>query len=272
MEYLFTIVFIGAAVGIWFFIKKSPNKRNRNISIALLVVSSLLVYVFADEEVKEEATAANDTEVTSTVESTQSSSEIEESKEQEAKESEEIEESKAIEESKEKEIEESKEKDTEESKQKAKEEKDKKSEKSREKETDKSKKEEKKQGNKDIEVDEKVSFTESTITLKDVQIEDNKATVNMLFRNDSYPEDTSLVKNVAIDAHQGDNLLEETSNAFSDPSDYSGVFRDTPQGAESVITLEFEPIENDEDIKFVFMPVGSSSEYSEKKEITIELQ
>ncbi|MCF1684271.1 hypothetical protein LQF67_01590 [Tetragenococcus halophilus] len=147
MDYLFTIVFIAAAVGIWYFIKKSPNKKNRNISIALLVVSSLLVYVFADDETKEEATAEYDTEETSTIESTQFSSEIQASKEKEAKKSEEaeeskeqeIQESKEAEESKEKEVEASREKETEESKQKD------------------SKDKEQKQQEKDNEINEKIN-------------------------------------------------------------------------------------------------------------------
>ena len=43
MSSLFTIVFIISCIGIWYFIKKSPNKNNRNIAIGVAIISMLLV-------------------------------------------------------------------------------------------------------------------------------------------------------------------------------------------------------------------------------------
>lgn len=39
MNNLFTILLVISCIGIWFFIKKSPNKKRRNIAIVLAVVS-----------------------------------------------------------------------------------------------------------------------------------------------------------------------------------------------------------------------------------------
>ncbi|WP_260681156.1 Ltp family lipoprotein [Enterococcus avium] len=45
MSSLFTIIFIISCIGIWYFIKKSPNKNNRNIAIGVAIISMLLVGV-----------------------------------------------------------------------------------------------------------------------------------------------------------------------------------------------------------------------------------
>ena len=45
MSSLFTIIFIVSCVGIWYFIKKSPNKNNRNIAIGVAVISMVVVGV-----------------------------------------------------------------------------------------------------------------------------------------------------------------------------------------------------------------------------------
>ena len=41
METVFTLVFIIGCIGAWYFIKRSPNKRNRNISFGLITLSAV---------------------------------------------------------------------------------------------------------------------------------------------------------------------------------------------------------------------------------------
>lgn len=83
METLLGLLFIVGCVGIWYFIRKKPNKRNRNISIGL-VVGSVLVMGFLPSEQPNTATESKDKTEVAEAESKEkplSSSEIQESKE-----------------------------------------------------------------------------------------------------------------------------------------------------------------------------------------------
>ncbi|MGL9814338.1 MULTISPECIES: Ltp family lipoprotein [Enterococcus] len=57
MSSLFTIIFIISCIGVWYFIKKSPNRNNRNIAIGVAIISMLLVGVTSpssDKSTKDE--------------------------------------------------------------------------------------------------------------------------------------------------------------------------------------------------------------------------
>ncbi|MDN6268730.1 MAG: Ltp family lipoprotein [Tetragenococcus koreensis] len=82
MDIVFTALFIAAAVGIWYFIKKSPSKGKRNLSIVVLIVSALGVSLFSEDDPEENLATASSTQETSEVESTQSSETNEESTEE----------------------------------------------------------------------------------------------------------------------------------------------------------------------------------------------
>lgn len=147
---LFTALLLIGGIGVWYFIKKRPNKKFRNISIGILAFSIVGMGIFVTIEEDSGETASANTTATSTEETTtDTSKELEASKEKASSES------KEAEESKEKEIEESKEKATEESKQKAKKEA-KESEESEQKEKKLEDKEEKQQ-KKDNEISEKIN-------------------------------------------------------------------------------------------------------------------
>lgn len=75
MDRFLGLLFLVGAVGIWYFIKKKPDKKKRNISIALLAVSVVLIPFFTEteEETSEQASAANTTETSTSVEETSSS-------------------------------------------------------------------------------------------------------------------------------------------------------------------------------------------------------
>ena len=53
METVFTLVFIIGCIGAWYFIKRSPNKRNRNISFGLIALSVILIGFIPTTETKE---------------------------------------------------------------------------------------------------------------------------------------------------------------------------------------------------------------------------
>lgn len=46
LKNILVLIFLASAFGIWFFIKKSPNKKYRNISIAVLIGSSFIIGTF----------------------------------------------------------------------------------------------------------------------------------------------------------------------------------------------------------------------------------
>lgn len=53
METVFTLVFIIGCIGAWYFIKRSPNKRNRNISLGLIALSVIIIGFIPTTETKE---------------------------------------------------------------------------------------------------------------------------------------------------------------------------------------------------------------------------
>lgn len=93
MDRFLGLLFLVGAIGIWYFIKKKPDKKKRNISIALLAVSVVLIPFFTEteDESNNEASAANTTETSiseeetsfSTVESSSVATETETSESEE---------------------------------------------------------------------------------------------------------------------------------------------------------------------------------------------
>lgn len=55
LDNLLAVIIVLALVGIWFFIKKRPDKRNRNICIVVAIVSFVLFGIFTDSKEKKEA-------------------------------------------------------------------------------------------------------------------------------------------------------------------------------------------------------------------------
>lgn len=122
-----------------------------------------------------------------------------------------------------------------------------------------------------IDVNETLSFSEYTVTLKDVEIEDGNATLNMQFQNDSWPEGLSFMQSVGLDVYQGDELLDETSDEYTTGlGSNNGIFYKHDTGIHSNLDLSYGPIEENEPIRIVFVPL--LSEYDESEEITIELE
>jgi len=73
------LFFLASAFGIWYFIKKSPDKKYRNISIAVLIGSSLIIGTLF----KEDTTKIENTQpITTQIATTTSSESTEKSKEE----------------------------------------------------------------------------------------------------------------------------------------------------------------------------------------------
>ncbi len=93
METLLGLLFILGCVGIWYFARKKPNKRNRNISIAIVVLSVLIMGFLPQDKLKQILILKKKPESKKTEPSEKplSSSEIQQSKEaSESKEKEKI--------------------------------------------------------------------------------------------------------------------------------------------------------------------------------------
>lgn len=79
LKNILTLIFLASAFGIWYFIKKSPNKKYRNISIAVLIGSSLIIGTLF----KEDTTKIENTQpITTQIATTTSSESTEKSKEE----------------------------------------------------------------------------------------------------------------------------------------------------------------------------------------------
>ena len=120
-------------------------------------------------------------------------------------------------------------------------------------------------------VDENIAFSDYSITIKDVELEDNEAIVNMKFKNDSYTEDLSFIQSVIMSVYQGDNELEETSNEMMENAgSNNGIYYKHSTGIYSNVDLSYELIDDTTPLKIKFTPL--LSEYDESQEIEIELQ
>lgn len=82
LKNILTLIFLGSAFGIWYFIKKNPNKKYRNISIAVLIGSIFIIGSFPkDDTAKTENTSPTTTQaVTSSSETSESTEKTKEEK------------------------------------------------------------------------------------------------------------------------------------------------------------------------------------------------
>lgn len=76
LKIILTLIFLGSAFGIWYFIKKNPNKKYRNISIAVLIGSIFIIGLFPkDDTTKTENTSSTTTQEVASSESTENTKE-----------------------------------------------------------------------------------------------------------------------------------------------------------------------------------------------------
>lgn len=86
LKNILTLIFLGSAFGIWYFIKKNPNKKYRNISIAVLIGSIFIIGSFPkDDTTKTETTKPVTTQAVTSSESSESTEKSKEEKTTETK-------------------------------------------------------------------------------------------------------------------------------------------------------------------------------------------
>lgn len=86
LKNILTLIVLASGFGIWYFIKKSPNKRNRNISIAVLIGSLFIIGTFFGEnKTKTENTKPVTTQAVTSSESSESTEKSKEEKTTETK-------------------------------------------------------------------------------------------------------------------------------------------------------------------------------------------
>lgn len=122
-----------------------------------------------------------------------------------------------------------------------------------------------------IGVNEEISFSEFTVTVRNVIIEEDEAKIDMMFKNDSAPDGLRFISALGMDVYQGDTLLDETSGEIEDKmGSNSGVYYQHDRGIESPIDLSYGPINEDEPLRIVFTPL--LYEFEDGEEITIDLK
>lgn len=115
-----------------------------------------------------------------------------------------------------------------------------------------------------VEHEERFTFAEFTIENIKTEIKDNELKLMFDWVNQSGKDDTTLTALAYFDVTQGNEILNEISDAFS-PGSNSDVFRRVDHGIISPVTLIYE-ITNDEPVKITF---GATAEFDDTTEVLI---
>lgn len=115
-----------------------------------------------------------------------------------------------------------------------------------------------------VEHEERFTFAEFTIENIKTEIKDNELKLMFDWINQSGKDDTTLTALAYFDVTQGNEILNEISDAFS-PGSNSDVFRRVDHGIISPVTLIYE-ITNDEPVKITF---GATAEFDDTTEVLI---
>lgn len=138
-------------------------------------------------------------------------------------------------------------------------------------ETDKSEGQEKEKLDKKIDLEDEFLFTDFSIYMDEAHIyeEDGQAFMDLSFDwiNDSFEDKTTFMRASSIDVHQNDELLTETTDAYSDTN--SDVYFPNAVGGKWGIELTYKLVDSESPVRIVFVPHG---EMDENKELTIEIK
>lgn len=113
----------------------------------------------------------------------------------------------------------------------------------------------------------KVSFTNFTVEIENVEIKDNKLILETLYTNDSFDGEKSFMAAAGVDVHQNGELLEEVSGVMENPS--SNYFYKNDVGIWVPVEFEYELQNETDDIEIMFVPRDWDED---PKSITITLQ
>lgn len=115
-----------------------------------------------------------------------------------------------------------------------------------------------------VEHEERFTFAEFTIENIKTEIKDNELKLMFDWVNQSGEDNTTLTALAYFDVTQGNEILDEISDAFS-PGSNSDIFRRVDHGIISPVTLVYK-IMNDEPIKITF---GATAEFDDTTETLI---
>ena len=123
---------------------------------------------------------------------------------------------------------------------------------------------------KKIALEDKFFFTNFTINMDDAHVyeEDGKTYIDISFDwlNNSFEDKTTFMRAAGIDVHQGEELLEETSDAYNDKQ--SDVYFPNAVGGKIGVTLTYELVDTENDVRLVFVP---RDEYDDTEEVIINI-
>src|SRR5690625_3443957 len=137
-------------------------------------------------------------------------------------------------------------------------------------ETNDDNKEQEEKLDKKIELEDEILFTNFTINMDDARVyeEDGKTYIDVSFDwlNNSFEDKTTFMRAAGIDVHQGEELLEETSDAYNDKQ--SDVYFPNAVGGKIGVTLTYELVDTENDVRLVFVP---RDEYDDTEEVIINI-
>lgn len=138
------------------------------------------------------------------------------------------------------------------------------------KEGEEKKEDEPKKLDKKIELDDELLFVNFNIYMDEARIyeEDGKVYMDLSFDwlNTSFEDSTTFMRAAAIDVHQGDQLLEEITDAYNDKK--SDVYFPNAVGGKTGVDLTYELVDSESELKIVFVPWD---QYDDSKELIINI-
>lgn len=138
------------------------------------------------------------------------------------------------------------------------------------KEGEEKKEDEPKKLDKKIELDDEILFVNFNVYMDEARIyeENGKVYMDLSFDwlNTSFEDSTTFMRAAGIDVHQGDQLLEEITDAYNDKK--SDVYFPNAVGGKTGVDLTYELVDSESELKIVFVPWD---QYDDSKELIINI-
>ena len=124
---------------------------------------------------------------------------------------------------------------------------------------------------KTIELEDEFMFANFTVFMDEAHIyeEDGKLYMELSFDwlNNSFEDRTTFMRASGIDVHQGEDVLEETSDAYNDKQ--SDVYFPNAVGGQIGVNLTYELVDSENEVRIVFVPWD---EYDDTEELIIDIK
>ncbi len=126
------------------------------------------------------------------------------------------------------------------------------------------------ESNNKIEVNKELAFQNFKVTINEVSVyeKDGKSYIDLPIKwlNQSFEDKTTFLAATAMDVKQGDKLLNEANNAWSDKQ--SDVHSTNAVGGEWKVKLTYELTNLNDDVDVTFVPMSGE----ESQSITIKIK